>query len=113
MSAWVEARTRGATGPELDRAFHVDVADFADLLPETGPMPQPRVVMRDPTLPHQIKLDYRRVHRNVRTIVVVVGCNCGRLHRVITDADRALIAYRNHLTREGVDPNESHSTDQP
>jgi hypothetical protein len=73
---------------------------LTDLLPETEPMPPRRVLMRDKTLPHQIQLNYSTKRGQMH---VVVGCNCGRLRRVVTDADEALGHYRDHLTREGVD----------
>lgn len=76
-----------------------------DLLPETGPMPPRRVLMRDPTLPHQIRLDYSsRLGEGIHS--VVVGCNCGGLRKPVVTAEYALALYRDHLTREGVDPDD-------
>jgi hypothetical protein len=74
---------------------------IGDLLPETGPMPPRRVLMRDRSLPHQIIISIEGHGQRL-----TVGCNCGSLHRAITDAVEARDAYRAHLTREGIDPDD-------
>lgn len=71
---------------------------FEDLLPSSEPMPPRRVLLRDPTLPHQIQLNYSYTTVEGRKQIVVVNCNCGRLRRIITDATEALGYYRDHLT---------------
>ena len=88
--------------PYLDTA--PTFAAWADLLPETGPMPPRRVLMADKTLPHQIKLNYSMVRGTFHALVV--QCNCGRLRRIIPTGDTAardaLDRYHAHLVKEGV-----------